>query len=233
MDIGNHEYDLKKAFVELEDLGCKDIEVRIFSIKPLSFLEDILKLTSNTRFKSIRLIIKYNESISDDDYERLLLSNLRISQIVVNSSPFQKVLITKIKIRSEVLFTTEIIESSSHCGIIHVGFFSINSSAFRESMHYNSCLNQKISIDINGDIKNCPSMEATYGNIIDTSLHSALLQSRFKDLWNISKDQVEVCRDCEFRHMCSDCRAYIIDTNDLYSKPSKCSYNPYTASWIA
>lgn len=232
LDIGNHEYDLKKVITELEDLGCKDIEVRIFTIKPLSFIEKILKLTDNTRFKSIRLVVKYNVSISEEDYERLLISHLRISQIVVNSSPFQKELVAKVKIRSEVLFTKEIIESSAHCGIIHVGFFSVNSSVFRESKNYNSCLNQKISIDIDGNIKNCPSMETTYGNIIDTSLHSALFQSRFKDLWNISKDQVKVCRDCEFRHMCSDCRVYIMDSNDLYSKPSKCNYNPYTASWI-
>ena len=231
-DIGDYEYDLKKALAELEDLGCKDIEVRVFSTKPLSFIEWILKLINNTRFKSIRLIIKYDNSITEFDFERLLLSNLRISQMVVHSSPFDKVLPTKVKIRSEVLFTREKIESSTHCGIIHVGFFSVNSSSFRESVNYNSCLNQKISIDINGDIKNCPSMETTYGNIEETSLHSALAHKHFKELWNINKDQIEACRECEFRHMCSDCRAYITDKQNKYSKPSKCKYDPYTASWF-
>jgi hypothetical protein len=31
--------------------------------------------------------------------------------------------------------------------------------------------------------------------------------------------------------MCSDCRAYVENPNDLYSKPLKCGYDPYTTKW--
>jgi len=48
---------------------------------------------------------------------------------------------------------------------------------------------------------------------------------------SITKDQVAVCRDCEFRYVCTDCRAYTQDADDPYSKPAKCTYDPYTATW--
>jgi hypothetical protein len=31
--------------------------------------------------------------------------------------------------------------------------------------------------------------------------------------------------------MCTDCRVYLQDPNDIYSKPLKCGYNPYTNKW--
>ncbi|MDR2057516.1 MAG: hypothetical protein LBP83_04405, partial [Dysgonamonadaceae bacterium] len=39
------------------------------------------------------------------------------------------------------------------------------------------------------------------------------------------------CKDCEFRYICTDCRAYLQDSNDIYSQPAKCNYNPYIAKW--
>ncbi|MNL67068.1 hypothetical protein D3C87_1916250 [compost metagenome] len=31
--------------------------------------------------------------------------------------------------------------------------------------------------------------------------------------------------------MCTDCRAYVEDPKDIYSKPLKCGYDPYTNEW--
>lgn len=31
--------------------------------------------------------------------------------------------------------------------------------------------------------------------------------------------------------ICTDCRAYVEDPEDILSKPLKCGYNPYTAEW--
>jgi SPASM domain peptide maturase of grasp-with-spasm system len=102
---------------------------------------------------------------------------------------------------------------------------------FTESQRHNSCLNRKLSVDARGEIRNCPSMERSFGNVRDTSLHSALLHRDFRELWALNKDQVEVCKDCEFRYICVDCRAYIVNPDDRHSKPAKCGYDPYTATW--
>jgi SPASM domain peptide maturase of grasp-with-spasm system len=95
----------------------------------------------------------------------------------------------------------------------------------------NTCLNCKLSIDKNGDIKNCPSIKESFGNISTTSINKVLENSNFKKYWNIKKDEIAVCKDCEFRHICTDCRAYLENPEDIYSKPLKCGYNPYTNEW--
>lgn len=53
----------------------------------------------------------------------------------------------------------------------------------------------------------------------------------FKKYWNIKKDDMTKCKDCEFRYICTDCRAYLEDPDDIYSAPLKCGYDPYTGKW--
>ncbi len=93
------------------------------------------------------------------------------------------------------------------------------------------CLNRKITVDRNGNIKNCPSMIRSYGHMMSDSLKDVVLQAGFKKIWGLSKDGIEVCSDCEFRYICVDCRAYVVNSNKDNSKSAKCSYDPYTASW--
>ena len=40
-----------------------------------------------------------------------------------------------------------------------------------------------------------------------------------------------LCKDCELRMVCTDCRAYTTDPSDMYSKPLKCGYDSYTNNW--
>ncbi|MBW8873326.1 MAG: grasp-with-spasm system SPASM domain peptide maturase, partial [Acidobacteria bacterium] len=129
-------------------------------------------------------------------------------------------------------YLAQAIDSPACCGQVHPRYFVTNLSAFAEARRFNSCLNRKISIDARGEIRNCPSLPRSFGNTSDTSLHSALAHNDFAALWEINKDQVEICKDCEFRYICTDCRAYLTSPGDVYSKPSKCSYNPYTAEWL-
>ena len=74
-------------------------------------------------------------------------------------------------------------------------------------------------------------MSESFGNIKNTTLEEAVNHPNFKKYWDITKDQIEVCKDCEFRHICTDCRAYVETPEDQYSKPLKCGYNPYTNEW--
>lgn len=135
------------------------------------------------------------------------------------------------KLTFPVYFLENEIKSFANCGIVSRNYFGVDKDKVIESINHNSCLNRKISIDKDGNIKNCPSMAESFGNIKDTTLEEALNKPGFKKYWNITKDQIEVCKDCEFRHICTDCRAYIEDPENQYSKPLKCGYNPYTNEW--
>ncbi|SDQ09828.1 SPASM domain peptide maturase, grasp-with-spasm system [Chryseobacterium soldanellicola] len=121
------------------------------------------------------------------------------------------------------------------CGLIDLKNVNLSRNFYLESQHHNSCLHKKISIDANGNIKNCPSMPQSFGNIKDTTLEEALQHKDFKKYWNLTKDNIEVCKDCEFRYICTDCRAYTERTHDNEgldtSKPLKCGYNPYAGEW--
>ena len=74
-------------------------------------------------------------------------------------------------------------------------------------------------------------MKESFGNIKDTTLEEAINKHGFKEYWNIKKDDVTKCKDCEFRYICTDCRAYIADPSDIFSSLIKCQYNPYIAEW--
>ena len=74
-------------------------------------------------------------------------------------------------------------------------------------------------------------MHKSYGNIKNTSLLKVINHEDFKKYWGITKDQIIGCRDCEFRYICTDCRAYTENPENIYSKPLKCGYNPKTCEW--
>jgi len=124
----------------------------------------------------------------------------------------------------EIIFSRQKINSCDKCGIIDQNFIAISGvSGFMHNKQYNSCLNLKVSIDIHGSIKNCPSLDMSFGNISETSLMEVVKNPKFKEMWQIKKDNIDICKDCELRYACSDCRAYRV-AESMVSKPLKCSY---------
>ena len=213
---------------QLDELNCIALEIRFFDIAELTKIEEILKNFQMSKLRSIDLVMQQNEELNLTNLQKLITNNLRISTIYVSNSEIEENVVFN---STSIVYSKDIINSEKHCGLISSKFFAINLDAFTESINHNSCLNRKISIDKDGNIKNCPSMKETYGNMNDISLETALNHPNFKKHWDISKDQINVCKDCEFRHICTDCRAFIEEPDNLYSKPLKCGYNPYTNVW--
>ena len=110
--------------------------------------------------------------------------------------------------------------------------FCCNPNFYSEGQRFNTCLNRKIAVSNSGEIKNCPSMNNGYGNIKDHSLSEVVEKKEYRRYWEINKNDIDVCRDCEFRYVCQDCRAFITDSSNLFSKPSKCNYDPYKGTWM-
>lgn len=241
IDVDDTLHDFNKIFEGLDNLGCEYIQLRSFSNKlTLKELDELLSLAYNKSIQRIELLLKYNETIAEAHYIKLMEKQLIVSEIIVHSAPKDKDVVVNFGyndplshiIEKAITFTTENIRSQSHCGIINTRSFSAPSVGnFFENKLYNGCLNRKISVDHKGEIRNCPSMPKSYGNIKNTALEDALNTEGFKTVWNINKDQIKTCRDCEFRYVCTDCRAYTEKPEDLYSKPLKCGYDPHNATW--
>ncbi|HET6224721.1 MAG TPA: grasp-with-spasm system SPASM domain peptide maturase [Bacteroidia bacterium] len=226
----NHNFE--DIFTELETIGCKDLQIRAYCEISISNLDRILSMLLNSRIKSIELITKYSELIYLEELQRLTMKHLRMRNLIIHSSPDDKLAVINKNGRGNIIYVSDRINAASHCGIIAPSTFVVNLPTFIESQKNNSCLNGKISIDVEGNIKNCPSMTKSFGFAGKDSLKDVSLKEEFQNAWYINKEQIEICRDCEFRYICTDCRAYLKDSSNPNSKPLKCAYDPYTAKWL-
>lgn len=229
-DESNHNFS--KVFEELEVLGCKHLQMRFYNRTTIECLADVIGLLKkmDSSIISIELIVQDN-NFTVESINTFLINYQRITSFVVYNSEKDLNIRPIRKSLGQFVFTKENIKNHKSCGVISSKYFAINIKNFTESQSFNSCLNKKISIDAQGDIKNCPSMIQSFGNIQNTTLQEALRHKDFKKYWTITKNEIDICRDCEFRYVCTDCRAYTEDPNSDYSKPLKCGYSPYTNEW--
>ncbi len=231
IDLDDNTYfDAKLNVIEMAQImGIRHLQFRYYGTKVSEFLIFIEEKLNSNEFDSIELMLYYIDGIRDR-VENLLTKVQNIFQIFIYKAPKAELYHPIPSVFGNIIFTPTNL-NMHNCGVVESGLFITNIKHFTESQHHNTCLNRKISIDVDGNIKNCPSMAQSFGNIRDTSLQEALDHPDFKKYWNVKKDQISVCKDCEFRHICTDCRAYIENPEDMYSKPLKCGYNPYTAEW--
>lgn len=162
------------------------------------------------------------------DYEiEPFQSYKRVIGLKFNSSPKDEVYTST---SLQIIFGTSKFNNRL-CGQVSKHYFSFNRYHIELAKHKNSCLFKKIYISKEGNIKNCPSMSENFGNIKDTTLAETFEKPDIKKYWNIKKDKIHVCKDCEYRYICTDCRAYVEAPKDILSKPLKCGYNPYSGEW--
>ena len=232
IDIREKEQPFKKIFQQLDNLLCPQIQIRSYVYLTPEKIEAILKSYNEiANFRHIQILLAYNESIDVNELKALTNKFYMIS-LVIHSVSENKIDELNKQRNSYITFIEQTIDSCNSCGIINKNSLGLSTlEYFIENIKYNGCLNRKISIDENGEIKNCPSITTSYGNINDESLEKVIEFSSFRKLWDINKDNIKTCQDCEYRYVCTDCRAYLEDQNDIYSKPLKCSYDPYTGQW--
>jgi SPASM domain peptide maturase of grasp-with-spasm system len=221
-------HDLKKIADDLSALYCEALELRFFYSMDIDRLYKILDEVKLSTLRSVEVVIGDDTSLTIDNIILLHQAHPRLRKITIHSSA-QDRMMEHIEIM--IIYTTQAITSEKCCGVVSPWYFISNTQTFIEATKYNSCLNRKIAIDKDGNIKNCPSMNLTFGNAAKDSLSSIVDNPEFKSIWKITKDQVEVCRDCEFRYICQDCRAYKKTEANPLSKPLKCNYDPYTGQW--
>ncbi|WP_342647319.1 grasp-with-spasm system SPASM domain peptide maturase [Mucilaginibacter sp. CSA2-8R] len=213
-------HDFKKIIDQLTVLRCQALELRFFDVYPISFIKQLIEQTKNSSLRYVSLVIKYDAILNDINLKELLSANSVLTHILIHNCPYNVLS----ELENSVFYTTDELSDETHCGVISEFNFSVNITSFTESLHFNSCLNRKVSVDKRGEVKNCPSLAVSFGNINSVNLCDIVQQAEFKKTWTIKKDLIEVCKDCEFRYICTDCRAYVADP---FAKPLKCSYDPY------
>lgn len=239
IDVDQEMHDFAGVFAQLDDLGCRVVQIRGFSrLLGLSALERIVPLARHKSIECLELIIRHEADRSDHDYARFVSDHPMVVHLVVHSAPEDREVVSPFdckvpdELSIKIRFTTQQIDSEQHCGVITLGTLSSPSpTTFFENRLYNGCLNRKIAIDAKGRIKNCPSMPVSFGKVRHTRLSDVVRQARFQQKWSVTKDEIDTCRGCELRYACSDCRAYVEDANNGYAKPLKCGYDPARGVW--
>lgn len=221
---------IRSIVVDLKKLKCKHIQLVFYEFIELPKLLEYLLNFKDNDFRSIELVLKYDD-IYFDNIKNIETTNFSITKVSFHSAKVNDFYRDPKLALFDIYLSIKQLKDFSGCGCVDMNGFVTNIKSFTEFKNYNSCLNRKISVNSKGEIKNCPSMSQSYGNIKDTTLEKALEHPDFKKYWNITKDQIDVCKDCEFRYVCTDCRAYIENPKNIYSKPLKCGYDPYTNKW--
>ncbi|MCP4213297.1 MAG: hypothetical protein GY765_01515 [bacterium] len=99
---------------------------------------------------------------------------------------------------------------------------------FFYSHHYNPCLGHKVGIDTCGEIKTCLWSEAIIGNIRDGCLTEIIRSGCFDPYWELTKDKISTCKECEKRYACNDCRVSVESTQNAFpGKSLFCNYDPH------
>ncbi|HID95241.1 MAG TPA: radical SAM protein [Candidatus Latescibacteria bacterium] len=98
----------------------------------------------------------------------------------------------------------------------------------------NRCWPGKITVTSQGEVIPCIfARNLVVGKYRQGRLSPIVNGEELQKLWRITLDEVEVCRDCEYRYACWDCRAIAYTaTGNLYAKSPRCTYDPYTGRWI-
>ena len=227
--LSSHDYN--SIFKQLDALGCGALQLRVFDVLALAKLKEILTAANGQRLRHLDLVVAYSEECNEDALTDLAKVYPLIAQIVVHSSPFAMRRDLKPH-PSLIVFITEGITADS-CGQVAPEMFSLGIEHFVEAHSFNSCLNRKLGIDTRGYIRACPSMPQALGHTSTITLVDAAASTLLQRMSRTTKDSIKVCQECEFRYICTDCRAHLSDPCDDLSKPAKCTYDPYTATWAS
>lgn len=236
---GNDQSDknwLRSLIVAFNNVKCESLEFVYYNKLEISDYDTLFEMLLLTELKSIILVTHYNNKISQLKYKQILEKYPFICFLYLFGSDEYK----SISIRTEfgdignrkIVFSKQIINNHKDCGNIKIENFTLPKiEDITANKSCNSCLGNKLSIDLSGKVKNCPSFKNNFGNVGSTPLSEIVNNEDFKLYTKITKDDIETCKDCQYRYICKDCRAYIQDPKNIFSKPLKCGYDPYLDRW--
>lgn len=224
-------YNIINVLQELENLGCKHIQIRSYCNNTLDFYSNILTSFSNSQYLSFEIVTPYYE-LEHDIVRTFINEHKRIKAIVFHSAFLNKIINEKSSpSMGNIAYTLQQIKSPKDCHNNGKAYFNVSIPVFTEAQCHHTYYNRKVSIDVNGNIKNCSSHEKKFGNIKTDKIKDVILDTNFQKLWFVTKDKTQVCKDCEFRFMCVDSRLPIEKDKNNWFCETECNYNPYIAKW--
>lgn len=88
--------------------------------------------------------------------------------------------------------------------------FEFTIDSFFHNLEFHPCLGKSIFISSKGNIYPCPMLRTKlWGNVKQENLLKFFQDNKNEiyDFWRTNLDYIDGCNQCEFRYVCSDCRA--------------------------
>jgi SPASM domain peptide maturase of grasp-with-spasm system len=183
---------------------CYNIQLICESNYELTNIINDISIISEIGLESIELIVPY---VSNFNYTAIVEKHKNISFIFVYNSPEARFINTSFCGLQQVLFSEKPFHLTNKKSL---EFFNVHISLFTESQKHNTYFNRKLFIGSNGELKNSPESLTIFGNINEIKQTDDILRiinsTEFQKYWYVNKDSIDVCKQCEFRHMCVDNR---------------------------
>jgi SPASM domain peptide maturase of grasp-with-spasm system len=227
----NSSYDLPEVMNQLENLGCRHVLIFSKAHLDIAYFECLLESLDLSTFQSIEIHTRPHESLHLRSLKNFAGKFPRIRAFIVYSSVADKIYCEQSQPYGIIAFMREEACLTKDPGDSLSDYFNVNIHLFSEAQRHNVFYNRKLIVDVTGTISNTFTGECTDHRVSQSDLKEVVEAPSFQRLWNVSKDSIAVCRDCEFRYMCSDSRIPDQEQGGLWRFESECAYNPYLAKW--
>jgi hypothetical protein len=221
----SNQNNLNKTFQYLENIRVPHI-LNIDTIsKSFGQLKSFIKYFSLFGFHKSTFLFDFCEDFYDDQIIDVFKTTNRLEKIVFYNSPCE------INVENKIWFISRGFNSFNRSK----NDFVCDITLFTESQAHHTYFNRKLYIGSNGEIKNAPECPETFGFIQDLEspeeLKTIIQTPEFQKYWFVHKEITDVCKDCEFRHMCVDNRLPHQRSENEWYHQTECNYNPYIAKW--
>jgi SPASM domain peptide maturase of grasp-with-spasm system len=225
---GSNNFKTNGLSTKLDDLGVMHLQIRHLNEGKFDFLTDLLLELKDTRLKSIELILPFYPNYIDLS-RSITKINRKVLLIYFYSAPEVKNVFKKDL--PKIILTKDLEKSLHTQKSPNPKYFSVNMQLYMESIHHNTFYNRKIFIDRHGNLKNTLFGTSNFGHIDLIDISATVNSKDFQKYWLASKDETTVCRDCEFRYMCTDQRVPE-KTKEYWTHDTPCRYDPYSTTWV-
>ncbi len=222
--------NVPNLIVDLSALGCRFIQVVFHGEGDFNLVSKVLSYFDKSAFRSVEVLVKYNVHFSESMLSQLVNKYRRIHHLIVYNSPQNRILKNFHFGMQAISYNTRMIDYSLKRSRIDASDFRPNIDLFCESQGFHTYFNQKVVIDIQGNIKNVPNTDHSFGNVNNVSLAEVIQTEEFQALWCLKKDDIEICKECEYRHMCVDNRIPE-RIGSQWKHNEKCNYDVYNCLW--
>lgn len=229
---------ISNAIIEISDL--KDNHDTIKIISELHIPGIVMIIENNNKIFDYKNHLSYLEKSSTQHIDLIFRNFIEINELIFEEEArIHTIKIFNSSFENVHMLSDEVLKKVENKinGLIFDPKirFNVNIQLFSESQLHHTYFNRKLYIGPNGEIKNAPECEETFGFIQDIQsaeeLKEIITTKEFQKYWFVHKEITDVCKDCEFRHMCVDNRLPFQRAENEWYHKIECNYNPYICKW--